>query len=118
MYAMGAEIILLDGFPRSADQTKWLRETLWQYPISVVRVMANSDFELARRAASRNRDEFDSGEKFQQRLAVQRGLLGEVEDLIRKYGFTYTTTINDYADRAALEIVSRIKLPKPRKFKE
>lgn len=118
MFAFGAEIVLLDGFPRFGDQAKWFRQNLWSYPLQVFRVMTHGDFELCRRAASRNRDEFDNGELFLARLNTQRVLIEETEKVLMAYSLPYSTIMNTHINQAVDEVMRRITLPKQVKIKE
>lgn len=108
--AFGADIIILDGFPRFDDQVKWLVQTFFQHQLYVVQVMAN-DFELIKRANARNRDEYDTGDKLLARISRQRSLLAGVDVAINKYNIPYTSVINDHLDRAVAELTTRIKGP-------
>ncbi len=110
MFAFGAEVVMLDGFPRWDDQLKWMLQEFIQ-PISIVHIMAPSDFELSRRAAMRNRDEFDSGDKFMARVANQREHIAKIESLVSMYAIPYTTVINDFEERAVGEFIQKVKWP-------
>lgn len=111
VFAFGASTVLLDGFPRFDDQLRWLRQMFYDRNIQIVQVLATSDFEIARRAGLRNRDEFDSPIHVAQRVATQRALLGPIEQMISMYGIPYTSVINDDLDRARDELIGRIKWP-------
>lgn len=111
-YAFGAQVVLLDGFPRFDDQVRWLVQTFYDHPIQVFQVLAPTDFDIVRRAGQRNRDEFDRGEKLAARVAQQRMLLLGAERMIQQYALPYSSVINDYVERAVIEVMSRIKIPK------
>jgi adenylate kinase family enzyme len=118
LYAFGADVILLDGFPRFDDQVRWLRQTFYDKELRIVQVLAPSDFEIVRRAGMRQRDEYDTPEKVMLRVAKQRQLMAGVEQLISSYALPYTSVINDQVERAALEILNRIDWPPERKSKK
>jgi adenylate kinase family enzyme len=113
-YAMGAQAVLLDGFPRFDDQVVWLVQTFYDRPLQIFNIVAPSDFDMLGRAAKRGRDEFDTDRnKAMARIVHQRGLFSGAERQILTYALPYSTIINDYVDRAVSEIMVRIKpLPK------
>ena len=120
MFAFGAEVVMLDGFPRWDDQMKWMLNTFTQ-PMSIVHIVAPSEFELVKRASLRNRDEFDTGEKFLARVANQRQHISDMEKLVSMYAIPFTTVINDYEERAVIEFIQNVKWPhrqKPEKRKQ
>jgi adenylate kinase family enzyme len=117
IFAFGAEVVMVDGFPRWDDQLKWMVQNFIQ-PMSIVQIVANSDFELAKRAALRGRDEHDLGEAFQARVQVQREAISKMEPLISMYAIPYTTVINDYQERAVGEFIAKVKWPHREKSKE
>jgi adenylate kinase family enzyme len=94
VYALGTQLILLDGFPRFDDQVRWLRQTFYASPLEFYEVRAQDDFELVKRASLRNRDEFDQPEKFKQRLSEQRKLFSAAESMIQYYALPYRTIMN------------------------
>ena len=110
LFAFGAEVVMLDGFPRWDDQLKWMVQNFVQ-PISMVHITAPSTFELVKRASLRNRDEYDVGEQFLARVNTQSAKISEMENLISMYAIPYTTIINDYEDRAVSEFIERVKWP-------
>ena len=116
MFAFGAEVVMLDGFPRWDDQLKWLVQEFIE-PVSIVQIVANSDFELAKRAALRNRDEHDVGDAFQARVRVQREAISKMEPLISMYAIPYTTVVNDHPERAVSEFIAKVKWPHREKSK-
>jgi adenylate kinase family enzyme len=117
MFAFGAEVVILDGFPRWDDQLKWMVQNFIQ-PISVVQIVAPSDFELCKRASLRNRDEHDVGERFLARLQTQRTKIAEMEPLFSMYAIPYTTVINDYQERAVGDLIAKVKWPHREKSKK
>jgi tRNA uridine 5-carbamoylmethylation protein Kti12 len=117
LFALGAEVVMIDGFPRWDDQLKWMVQNFVQ-PMSIVQIVAPNDFELAKRAAQRNRDEHDRGDAFIARLNRQRAEIAKMEPLISMYAIPYTTVINDYKERAVLEFIAKVKWPHREKGKE
>lgn len=115
MFAFGAQMVLVDGFPRFDDQVRWMRQTFYEYPLQFIEVRARDDFELTRRAAARNRDEFDVGAKFMSRLTEQRSKLASATGMILQYALPLATVINDHLDRAVAETMGRLRLPEPEK---
>jgi adenylate kinase family enzyme len=110
MFAFGADVVILDGFPRWNDQLQWMMNN-FVYPMQAIRVMAQSDFELETRAAKRNRDEFDRPPQLWQRVAEQRARVAEMESMFGMYAIPYSTVINDHVERATAEFISRVRWP-------
>ena len=120
MFAFGADVVMLDGFPRWDDQMKWMLNTFTE-PMSIVHIVAPNEFELVKRASLRNRDEFDVGEKFLARVANQRQCISDMENLVSMYAIPFTTVINDHEERAVIEFIQNVKWPhrqKPEKRKQ
>lgn len=112
-YAMGAEAVLLDGFPRFDDQVVWMVQTFYDRPLQVFQVQAPSELHLLQRARARARDQFDTDPMlFGRRVVLQRQLLSGAEARILQYALRYSTIINDDLERATLDALSRIKIPK------
>lgn len=118
VFALGAQVILLDGFPRFDDQVRWMVQNFYQYPLQVVQVLAPSDFELVRRASLRNRDEYDQQDKLLKRVAKQRELIAGVEKMIFQYNLPYTSVYNTSLDEAVSEACAKIKWPQYEKTKK
>jgi adenylate kinase family enzyme len=110
MFAFGADVVILDGFPRWNDQLQWMMNN-FTYPMQAIRIMAQSDFEIERRAAQRNRDDFDRPPQLWGRVAEQRKRIAEMESMFGMYAIPYSSIINDHIARATAECIDRIKWP-------
>jgi adenylate kinase family enzyme len=115
-YAFGADIILLDGFPRFDDQLRWLRQMWYQQEIQMVQILGPDDMTLVRRASKRARDTFDTDPKLAEgRILTQRKLISGLEHMIQQYGLHYTSVINYTVANAAKELERKLRLPKVRR---
>jgi hypothetical protein len=108
---IGAQIIILNGFPRMADQVQWLVDNYSEFQLGFLKLMPNHTRELYLRAQKRARDEFDTdSDKLAARLSKQSSLILEVEDRIHLHMRPYTAIVNDSVKRAVDEFWLRFSL--------
>jgi adenylate kinase family enzyme len=108
---MGAQGVIIDGFPRFDDQVTWMANMFYDHPLQVIQVLAPSDHEIMRRAAMRNRDEMDGPEMVMRRVGKQRELLAGVEQEIFKHGIRYGSIINDDLNSATEQALQLVQQP-------
>jgi len=92
--AGGAEIIFLDGFPRTADQIQWMVENQLagsEAEGCLVQIMGDK---LLERAKERHRDSQDAVEALQAKIVKQRHEITLMDDLIHRMGIPYYMVMN------------------------
>ena len=110
----GAEIIFLDGFPRTPNQIKWMMDNqLAGTEMEGYFIQVKSDInDMIKRVASRNRDEQDDVELIKKKIKKQSKLISEMDNIIFMYGIPYFTIINIDLERAIINLAKIVGLRK------
>ena len=109
-----ATCIFIDGFPRSTDQVKYLKETFFDLFPVVIDVSAGDLRTLAVRAKLRARDSRDFNQiEFENRLSLAMKNQGEVYQALTSCLIPHYTIISTASDESAytqFQHISRFKL--------
>lgn len=92
--SQGAEVIILDGFPRFDDQVKWMVENQYlgiQGDGCVIQIRGD---ELLKRAVLRNRNNQDSAKALQLKIQKHQRMINDMEKMIFYYTVPYFTVNN------------------------
>jgi adenylate kinase family enzyme len=106
--ASGAEIIILDGMPRTVDQVYWLIENQFAGTDSdgcFIKVHCEP-YEAIERAIGRSRDSQDAAEMIKRKIEKQMKMIDEMESWIFRLGIPYYT-INNTSLQNAVETLSK-----------
>jgi adenylate kinase family enzyme len=104
-----AEMIIVEGLPRSASQAAWLLDTFNIYFPKVIEVRAVSDEELFKRAANRARDQLDVDiKKLSNRISLAKNNLQGVRDLLTSRLCPIHTVLSD-SDEGLIKQFKNIK---------
>jgi len=85
----GAEIIILDGFPRFDDQVKWMLENQFAGTVMEGCFIQIIGEDIQTRALGRMRDDQDSINKFNLKVREQSQKIDGMERLIQRHGIPY-----------------------------
>jgi len=92
----GAELVILDGFPRFAEQCHWLLENqlLGGDGNGCLIKIHCEPKDAIERAVSRSRDSQDSYDSIKKKIDKQMKMIDEMEQEIFRYGLPYFTVAN------------------------
>jgi len=110
----GAEVIILDGFPRTGEQVQWMLEnqlvgTVYEGCLIKIHIDTN---EAIRRACMRNRDDQDSPDLIIKKIDKQLKMIDELEGWIFRLGVPYYTIHNLSLQHSVENFVRRMELKK------
>ena len=111
--ASGAEIVFLDGFPRTPQQVTWMADNQLAGHLAgcFIQVWCEPE-QLLARAAYRMRDEQDKFEALKKKIAVQQTYLYTLDKTIAHYGFPYYMVVNDDPAHAVKQMAKFVGLKK------
>jgi len=110
--ASGAELIFLDGFPRTADQIQWLMANQLAGTTNegcIVQVVA---FDVVNRALKRMRSDQDTAEAIKKKIHTQSEEINKMDKLMHEMSIPYYTIINNDLTTAALRLTHLMGLKK------
>ena len=92
--AGGAEVIFLDGFPRTPEQIQWLVENQLAGSAGEGCLVQIVGDDLIKRAQERSRDSQDDVHAIQAKINKQRAEIAKMDTIIFRYGIPYYTVMN------------------------
>ncbi|KKM15447.1 hypothetical protein LCGC14_1695960 [marine sediment metagenome] len=93
----GAEVIIIDGAPRTTSQLKWMLENQFigtEHEGCLIKIDCGVNI-LKKRAQLRMRDSQDELDKVIKKINMQAKLIDEMEIFIFKYGIPYFIVMNE-----------------------
>lgn len=108
----GAEVVILDGCPRTADQVKWMFENQLAGTALEGCFIQVAGEDLMQRAILRYRDDQDAADKVLKKIELQRRNIAEMEPEIFSLGAPYFTVLNSDLYNAAASFARFIGLRK------
>lgn len=108
----GADYIFLDGFPRTAEQIRWLLDNQLAGTFEDGCFLHVRGGDLERRILSRARDDQDSVIALRKKIDNQQVLIDTMDKHIVEYGLPYFTIINTDLERSVIQLAQILKLRK------
>jgi adenylate kinase family enzyme len=108
----GADLIILDGFPRFSDQVQWMLDNGLAGTLSdgcLIQIMGD---DLINRAMLRLRDVQDGPAFIKKKIEKQRQMINSMEDIIHRMGIPYYVVINHDVVNATHSLAKILKLRK------
>jgi adenylate kinase family enzyme len=89
------EVVLVDGFPRSADQVKFMIDKMWHWFPEIIDINSGDDATLIHRARSRSRDVGDSNmHEFTVRLAAAKKNQAHIYRVMTAHSLQWKTILS------------------------